>query len=114
MRHFRRAPNRIAVAIADTVSVIDKIQMCVYVHKVHRLRITERLDARYMDGMIASQHDWQGICFQYCANGKFNIVVALFRISVDDIGVPDINQLDLVRWQVDFVILEVICTIVAK
>jgi hypothetical protein len=114
MRHFRRAPNRIAVTVSDTVSVIDEIQMRVYVHKVNGLLITKRLDARYMDGMIATQYDWQGIGFQYCANSEFNIVVALYRISVDDIGVPDINQLDLVRWQVDFVIFEVICTIVAK
>ena len=59
VRHFGRAPQRVAVSVSDAVSLIDEVEMCVEVHDVNRLLLVKRLDARSMDRVVAAKRDGQ-------------------------------------------------------
>src|SRR5690606_5888089 len=103
------AAHRIAVAVAHPVANVDEIEMRVELDDVDRtiLRtiLIEGVDAGNVDRVIAAKNDRQGSGRENFAYTEFDVRVARVGIGMNDVGVTEIDDPDLVGRQVGDVVL---------
>ena len=108
MSHLRRSPQRVAVAKENPISDVYKIQMGVRIDQVHGLLIIEGRDTGDVRRMVVTKNHGYGGSLQNLADTKLDFVVFLDGVRVDNIGIANIYDPDLVGRQIGNVLLEVI------
>ena len=79
---------------ADTVALIDKIEMGVDLKDVNIALVVKCVDAGDVNGMITSKSDGKCACFENCTHTGFDIGVAFHRVGVNDIGIAYVYDAD--------------------
>ena len=64
--------------------------------------------------MIAAKDDRHGTGIQYRPNTRLDISMALDRVSMHNVGIPNIDYSGVVSFEISNIILMVICASVAK
>jgi len=96
------------------MTLIDEIEVRIDLNQVDIALIIEGIDAGYVDRMIAAQHHRQRAYPEDGANSRLDVGMALDRISVDDVGVTDVNKLEFALGKIRDVIFVVIGASVPK
>ena len=105
------------MAQGDAVAFIDKIQMGIDLDHMDGTVLFaifgKGVDARDVDRMVTANGDRDRARFKDSPDAVFDIGVAFLGLGVDDIGVPQIDNPDVLA-QIGRVILVVIGPCVAK
>src|SRR5579885_2262204 len=105
MLRLGRAAQRVAMPVADAVPLIDEIEMGVDMDDMDGTPAVEGLDDRRVNRMVAAENDGKRPGFQDLADGKARILVALRRVGMDDVGIAEIDDAQLVARQVEGVVI---------
>ncbi|MCY1396555.1 hypothetical protein D9M71_115320 [compost metagenome] len=114
MVHFRGAAQRVAVAVAHAMALVDEVQVGVEVDDVDRAAAFEGLDNRCVHRVVTTEHDRHGTGLEQLAYGEFDVVVTGVHIGMDDIGVTHVDDAHILGLQVHHVVFEIVGTAVAK
>ena len=112
--HLRGAAQRVAVAVAHAVALIDKVQVRIEMHYMNRAHAVKGFDHWCVHRMVTAQHQRHRARCQYFANGVLGIGMAFVHIGVHDVGVAHIHDARLVAREVHHIVLVVISASMAK
>ena len=112
--HFGCASQGVSVSVANAVPLVNEIKMRINMNDVNRLLVVESPDAGDVDGVVAAEHDRQGAGGKNLSNADFNVIVAFDGVGVNDVGVADVDDLDLVDRKIDDIVLEVVGAAVSE
>ncbi|MNI27246.1 hypothetical protein D3C73_809770 [compost metagenome] len=114
MVHFRSAAQRVAVAVAHTVALVDEIQVRIEVDDVDRAAALEGLDHRRVHRVIAAEHHRHHAGIEDLAHGVFGVLVAGGHVGVDDVGITDVDHAHIRCGEVHHVIFVIVGAGVAE
>ncbi len=112
--HLRGAAQRIAVAVAHAVALVDEVEVGVEVDDMERRLLGIGGETRRRDRVVAAQDDRQRAAFEDLADRGLGVGVAFRGVGMDDVGVAQVDDPDLVDRQVGDVVLEVVGAAVAE
>ena len=102
------------MSVFNPMPFVNEIKMRINLHKMKRLFIAKGINAGNIHRMIATKNH------RHCASGKngtnpcFNIGMAVNGIRVNDIGVTNINNANLIGLKIGNIIFMVISTRMAE
>ena len=112
--HLGGAAQRVAVAVAHAVALVNKIQVGIDMQDVDRAPAFKRLHHRRMDRVVAAQHHRHGALLEHLAHRQLDVGVAADHVGVDDVGVAGIDDAHLLARQVHHIVFKVVGAGVAK
>ena len=95
------------------MSLVNKIKMRINLHKMKRLFIAKGINAGNIDRMIATKNHWHCASGKDLTNPRLNIGMTFYGICVNDIGVTNINNANLIGLKIGDIIFMVISTCMA-
>ena len=90
---FGRAAHRVAVAVADAMAFIDKIEMRVDLHDMDRTMICKGAHTGDVDRVVAAKGDGDRTGGKRGTHTGLDIGMACVGVGVDDVGIAHVDDL---------------------